>query len=339
MADVSGATNQMSTLLITGTSGYIGSHFAKYFTQKGLDVLGIDEVPTPKRVKPFLKGDLCANIGDRDACATFLTQYRPQAVIHCAAKALVKESVEKPDMYFDNNVEKAQIFLDLCIEENVRAFLFSSTAAVYGEPIETPITETHPRNPINPYGASKKAFEDVLLQAHEEKKITAGILRYFNACGADPDAELGEDHEPETHLIPNLIRSIIQNKELCVFGDSFDTNDGTCVRDYIHVWDLAEAHALLLDKLLKKSCASTVFNLGTANGYSIMEIIQTAQAVLDPRLTYRIEDPRPGDPGTLIADASRARDALGWKPAYSDLETILRTAYAWHQKHDQNNIS
>ncbi|MCB0271892.1 MAG: UDP-glucose 4-epimerase GalE [Bdellovibrionales bacterium] len=320
------------SVLITGSSGYIGSHFTKYFTQKGYHVFGLDVVEPKKELRHYLKDFLHTDIADTPLVLDYLARHKPMGVIHCAAKALVAESVAFPQMYEDYNVTRANAFLETCISSSIANFIFSSTAAVYGEPLHIPIKEDHPRSPVNPYGETKKKFEDILLKKHHDKEINAGIFRYFNACGADFDAELGECHEPETHLIPNVIKSILEEKPLHIFGNQFSTRDGTCVRDYIHVIDLAHSHYLLMEQMIQSQMTDNIFNLGTEGGYSILEIIDAAQKILTKKVHFEIKNPRPGDPATLIASHQKAKTVLGWEPQWSDLETILTTAWAWHQK-------
>lgn len=318
-------------ILITGSSGYIGSYFVKYFYQQGYKVLGLDEKLPPEALDNYLHANIQANIADHNHVKPYITDYSCKNVIHCAAYALVEESIHHPEKYFQNNVDNGKVFLDTCIEAGVERFVFSSTAAVYGEPQEIPIDEDHPKNPINPYGQSKKEFEDILLHKHHQGKILAGICRYFNACGADPDAEIGEDHDPETHLIPNLLASVIKQKEISIFGNDYPTNDGTCVRDFIHIRDLATSHHLLLEKMHEISTEPT-FNLGTKGGYSLLEVLKVAEEVTGLKVHFEFKDRRPGDPSTLIANSNKAFEILGWKPIHSDLTTIVSSAYKWHQK-------
>ncbi|MEZ4818341.1 MAG: UDP-glucose 4-epimerase GalE [Bdellovibrionota bacterium] len=319
------------TVLITGSSGYIGSHIAKYFAQKEYTVLGLDREPPPNGLKPYLHDNLQTDIAQTRTVKDFLQQYACKNIIHCAALALVEESVSDPNKYFDNNVVKANAFLNVCREVEVKNFIFSSTAAVYGEPKQNPISEKHPRNPINPYGQSKKEFEEHLLSHHHAGSIHAGIFRYFNACGADLGGEIGENHDPETHFIPNLIKSALTHQDVVLFGNNYPTFDGTCIRDYIHVWDLASSHYLLLEKMLTTS-VDPVYNLGTKEGYSLLQIVEAAEKILGKSIRYHFKPPRAGDFSTLVADATKAREVLNWTPQYSDLNTIVSSALKWHQK-------
>ncbi|MEZ4846496.1 MAG: UDP-glucose 4-epimerase GalE [Bdellovibrionota bacterium] len=260
-------------ILITGSSGYIGSHFVKFFKKQGAEVFGIDLAFPPKSLQKYFSNHIVEDIANTSHVSEFLQKNKPDLVIHCAAKCLVGESMEKPDLYEEYNVKKASAFLDLCQQSGITKFLFSSTAATYGNPTQTPIDENHPQQPINPYGETKLKFEKILLS---KKMITAGIFRYFNVAGADPDSEIGECHEPETHLIPNLLRSLSANQPAKIFGNDYDTKDGTCVRDYIHVMDLARAHWLLSKSMLEKN-EGGIFNLGTTTGYSILDVLNAAE--------------------------------------------------------------
>ncbi|MCB1198722.1 MAG: UDP-glucose 4-epimerase GalE [Deltaproteobacteria bacterium] len=317
-------------VLITGSSGYIGSHFVKYFSQKNYAVFGLDRVAPPKAILKYLNDHLQTDIADHQV-AEFIKRHNLKSVIHCAALALVKESVEFPEKYFDNNVHRGTTFLQQCITNGVQHFIFSSTAAVYGEPQDIPINEEHPTNPINPYGQSKREFEKHLLSHHNTGNIQAGIFRYFNACGADLDGEIGENHHPETHFIPNLINACLADQDVILFGNNYPTSDGTCVRDYIHVLDLASSHFLLLEKMHTTS-VDPLYNLGTKEGYSLLQIVEAAEKIVGKHIRYHFEPPRAGDPSTLVADATKAREVLNWTPQYSDLNTIVSSALKWHQK-------
>ncbi|MFH1262548.1 MAG: UDP-glucose 4-epimerase GalE [Pseudomonadota bacterium] len=317
------------SVLITGSSGYIGSHFAKYFVKCGWRVLGLDRVLPPARVTKYLSANLHADISEEERVREFCTKENVTSVVHCAARALVGESMTDPEGYHDNNVVRGKKLADALQKCGVKAFLFSSTAAVYGEPIHTPIREDHPKKPINPYGASKFEFENDLLQ---RKGLAVGIFRYFNAAGADPENELGEVHDPETHLIPNAIRAglgLIPAFEL--FGTDYKTRDGTCERDFIHVWDLAVAHELLLRTLLSTGGAR-IFNLGTSHGFTVKEVLDEVDAQLGHPVERRLLPRREGDPMVLIADPRKAMEELPWKPQHSDLRNIIRTAIDWHKQ-------
>ena len=315
-----------SKILITGSSGYIGSHLVKFLKKKGADIYGIDLEFPPKTLQKYFSNHIVEDISNENHVREFLEKNKPDLVIHCAAKCLVAESVEKPDLYQEYNVTKPTTFLNLCLEQGISNFLFSSTAATYGEPTQTPISENHAQQPINPYGKTKLEFEKILLS---QKNMCVGIVRYFNAAGADPETEIGEHHEPETHLIPNIIQSISTNRPVQVFGNDYATKDGTCVRDYIHVMDLADAHFRLAKQMLNDKRGG-IYNLGSASGFSILEVIQTAEKVMNKKTKIQFLPRRPGDPPTLIADSALAKKELAWNPQHSSLETIIETAYKWH---------
>ena len=252
--------------------------------------------------------------------------------MHFCAKSLVGESVQKPALYYRNNVVGTLNLLDAMVETGHDKLVFSSTAAVFGMPEKDEIDEQHPRFPINPYGQSKKMIEDVLGDYHEAYGIKSVALRYFNACGADPEGDIGERHEPETHLIPNILKSATAGKAtlLKVFGDNYPTPDGTCIRDYIHVNDLASAH-ILAGEYLQAHAGAFAFNLGNGDGFSVFEVIKAAGTVIGQKIAYTIEAPRAGDPPVLVADAKKAGVVLGWQPDYIDIESIIATAWQWHQ--------
>jgi|JI10StandDraft_1071094.scaffolds.fasta_scaffold157089_2 UDP-glucose 4-epimerase len=316
-------------ILITGSSGYIGSHLVKYFKNMGAQLYGIDLVFPPKKLQKYFSNHIVEDISNTQHVSEFLDKTKPDLVIHCAAKCLVAESVEKPDLYQEYNVDKPSTFLKLCIDHGILNFLFSSTAATYGNPIQATIVESHPQQPINPYGKTKLEFEKILLSKNE---LCTGIVRYFNAAGADPENEIGEQHEPETHLIPNVLKAIAENKSLSVFGNDYETKDGTCVRDYIHVMDLANAHWLLAQQMLNQKKGG-IYNLGSANGFSILDVIQCAEKVTGKKTKIDYLPRRPGDPPTLVADSSHAKKNLNWNPQFN-LEKIIQTAWSWHQSLD-----
>lgn len=314
-------------ILITGSSGYIGSHLVKFLKKNGAEVFGIDLVFPPKTLQKYFSNHIVDDIANEAAVSHFLEKHQPELVIHCAAKCLVAESVEKPQLYQEYNVTKPTSFLHQCLSHGVKGFLFSSTAATYGEPTQTPIPESHTQLPINPYGATKLEFEKKLLA---QKNLTVGIVRYFNAAGADPETEIGEHHEPETHIIPNVLAAIAQNRPVPIFGKDYATKDGTCVRDYIHVMDLADAHWRLANQMLKDNRGG-IFNLGSASGFSLLEVVQIAEKVTGKKAQISFQARRPGDPSTLVADSSKCRKELGWNPSHSSLENIVQTAYKWYQ--------
>lgn len=319
-------------ILVAGGAGYIGSQTCKALSRAGYLPVVLDNLSAghAEAVKwgPLVKGDL----RDKDAVRGAVRRYGVRGVLHFAAYSLVGESVRNPAKYYDNNVGAATTFADSAIECGVEAFVFSSTAAVYGTPSVSPIPEDHPTVPINPYGASKLAFEGALRWLGEAHGLRWNALRYFNAAGADPDGEIGESHEPETHLIPLLCKAVEgTGPALTVFGTDYDTADGTCLRDYIHVADLAEAHVIAIRRLLEGG-DSGVFNVGTGEGASVKEIIAAASRVLGAEVPHSYGERRPGDPPSLVADSRRLREAFDWTPQYSDLDSIVRTAARWQRE-------
>ena len=252
--------------------------------------------------------------------------------MHFAANSLVGESVQDPKKYFNNNVINSLQLIESISELKIRKFIFSSSAAVYGEPETIPIPEDHPCSPTNPYGETKWIFEKILEAFHALGKINYISLRYFNAAGADPEGDLGEDHAVETHLIPLVLRAALDNGSVPIFGTDYDTPDGTCIRDYIHVTDLAEAHILALKGLISGK-SSGVYNLGNGNGYSVKEVLKTAENVTGKKIKSYEATRRPGDPARLVASSDRIQRELGWIPKYPELTTIIQTAWEWHRKH------
>ncbi len=274
-----------------------------------------------------------ADILDRDSLIRILQDEGPfDLIMHFCAKSLVGESMQNPALYYRNNVVGTLNLLDAMVATGHDKLVFSSTAAVFGMPEKELIDEQHSRLPINPYGQSKKMIEDVLGDYHDAYGVKSVALRYFNACGADPDGEIGERHEPETHLIPNILKSAIAGKtaELKVFGDKYPTPDGTCIRDYIHVNDLASAH-ILAGEYLQTHAGASAFNLGNGNGFSVLQVIEAAGNVIGRDIAYTVEAPRAGDPPILVSDARQAGEILGWQPVYTDIESIIATAWHWHQ--------
>lgn len=325
----------MKKILVTGGAGYIGSQTCKRLKNEGYDPIVFDNLSTGH--KEFLKfgdfaqGDL-RNLNEIRAC---FEKHQPEAVIHFAAKALVEESVRLPELYYQNNVVGTLNLLQAMVDFGVKPIVFSSTCAVYGVPKKTPIDETNPIQPINPYGQSKAQIEAALRDLAQVQKINFVALRYFNASGADPDGVLGEDHLPESHLIPRVLGAIRLNQPVSVFGKDYPTRDGTCVRDYIHVEDLASAHILALKKIAReKICES--FNLGTGRGASVLDVIQAAEEVSGRKCQTEVKSRRPGDPPELVANPNRANSVLHWTPKYADLRIQIEHAWKWNLKRFPN---
>lgn len=319
-------------VVVAGGAGYIGSHMVRMLLESGFHPVVVDNLASGHAQAvgeaTFRQGD----IGDAGFMRALLREFQPQCVMHFAAASLVGESMSAPSKYWRNNLVQTLCLLDTMVECGVGQFIFSSTAAVYGNPIEVPITEQHPQNPINPYGNSKLAVEKALQDYSRAYGMRSITLRYFNAAGAHPDGSIGERHEPETHLIPLVLQVASGRRELIArFGSSFPTPDGSCVRDYIHVQDLCTAHLLALQKL-GQGAATTVYNLGNGNGHSVNEVIAAARRVTGHAIPVRDDPPRAGDPPVLVADATRARTELGWVPQYADIETIIAHAWQWERK-------
>ena len=271
------------------------------------------------------------NTGETRALADLLKAERVDAAIHFAAYIAVGESTQKPELYFSNNVSGSISLFTAMIEAGVSRLVFSSTAAVYGMPVVVPIPEDSPFAPVSPYGESKVMVEKVLGWLDQYRSFRSIALRYFNACGADPESGLGEEHEPETHLIPLLFRAIVTGKPITIFGDDYETPDGTCIRDYIHVVDLAEAHVLSLERLLSGG-ASDAFNVGTGTGHSVMEVVRAVEQVTGKKVPLEIGQRRAGDPPLLVANSDKLKRALGWKPKHSEILDVVESAWSFEQK-------
>jgi UDP-glucose 4-epimerase len=319
-------------ILVVGGAGYIGSHMVAGLLNAGYPVVTLDNLSKGHReLLPggdFIEGDA----GNSEDLDRVFGQYPVKAVMHFAAWSLVGESVEKPLAYYRNNVAHTLTLLETMQQHRIPYFIFSSTAAVYGEPLETPISEDHPCVPTNPYGATKLAVERMLQHASHASGLRYSSLRYFNAAGADASGELGERHQPETHLIPLVLQVATGERDAIeIFGNDYPTADGTCVRDYVHVSDLTRAHLLALEALLQGG-DNSVYNLGNSTGYSVKQVIDTARKITGHAIPAVTVARRAGDPAVLVADSSRIRSGLGWKPEYESLEAIIRTAWAWHRK-------
>jgi UDP-glucose 4-epimerase len=320
------------SILVVGGAGYIGSHMVKHLLRQGCDVVTYDNLSTGYRDAvlggQFVLGDLA----DQAALETLFSTHRFDGVLHFASFIQVGESVREPAKYYDNNVTNTLNLLNAMVKHDVRRFIFSSTAAVYGEPQYVPIDEAHPKQPINPYGKTKWMVEQILQDYDSAYGLKSIALRYFNAAGADPEGELGERHEPETHLIPLVLQAASGRRpHISVFGRDYDTPDSTCIRDYIHVTDLAEAHWLALQKLLA-GANSTAYNLGNGNGFSVQEVIDAARTVTGREIKIIDSPRREGDPARLVANSQAARNALNWQPARHDLDTIIQDAWRFENR-------
>jgi len=322
------------SILVLGGAGYIGSHMVDRLVEQGRDVVVVDNLVTGhlaaiNRAAKFYQGDL----RDKDFLTRVFDQESIEAVVHFAAFSIVPESMAKPLKYFDNNTGGMITLLEVMQAHDVKQIVFSSTAATYGTPKQIPIKETDPQEPINPYGASKLMMEHIMHWADVAYGIKFVALRYFNVAGAKPDGSIGEDHGPETHLVP-IILQVAQGKrdELKIFGDDYNTPDGTNVRDYVHVLDLADAHILAL-KYLADGHDSDAFNLGSSTGFSNRQMLAAAREATGQPIPATMAPRRPGDPDSLVAASDKAREVLGWKPNYDDVNEIIKTAWTWTQKH------
>lgn len=319
----------MKNLLVVGGAGYIGSHMVWLLGQRGVNVVTLDDLSAGHR-DAVLCGELVVgDMADRALLDQVFTSHRFDAVMHFASFIQVGESVADPAKYYQNNVANTLTLLAAMKTHGVSQFVFSSTAAVFGEPHYCPIDESHPRAPINPYGRTKWMIEQVLADYERAYGLRSVSLRYFNAAGAHPDAILGERHEPETHLIPLVLQAALgRRSHVTVFGDDFDTPDGTCVRDYVHVMDLAAAHWQALHYLAQRG-STAAFNLGNGDGYSVQQVIDAARAATGRAIAVQTGPRRAGDPARLVADATQARSVLDWQPQHGDLQTIVRDAWRW----------
>lgn len=314
-------------ILVTGNAGYIGSHTIKELMNSGFETIGVDNLVRGN--KNVLKGnfEIC-DLQDREKLKKIFQTHDIDAVIHFAGFAYVSESVEKPGIYYRNNLCGTLNLLENMIDNGVENIIFSSSCAVYGIPEKIPIIESTPKKPINPYGWSKLMIERILEDFHLSYGLKYVSLRYFNAAGADPEGELGENHVPETHLIPNVLNAALRGDKVNIYGTDYPTPDGTCIRDYIHVSDLASAHVLALKYILNGG-DSGAFNLGNSKGYSIRELINVAEKVTGKKINVQESSRRCGDPPILIASNEKAHEILGWKPKYPELEILIDTAWKW----------
>jgi len=321
-------------ILVTGGAGYIGSHTIKELLKEGHTVVAFDNLENGHRQAVLASARLVVgNLSDKEKLNALFSENNFDAVIHFAGFIEAGQSVIDPLLYFKNNVADSIILLEVMKDNNVKKIVFSSSAAVYGEPKDVPIKEDHPTNPTNAYGLTKLMFEQMLSWADKAYGIKSVSLRYFNAAGADIDGVLGEDHPHETHLIPLILQTALGKREVVsIFGSDYNTPDGTCIRDYIHVTDLALAHILALNYLNKKN-ESKAFNLGNGEGFSVKEVIKTSEEVVGKQISVLHAERRSGDPARLIADSSLAINLLGWQPRYNSLNTIIESAWQWIKNH------
>ena len=319
-------------ILVVGGAGYIGSHMVKLLLAQGREVCTLDNLSTGFR-DAVLGGEFHQiDLADASAVDSLLASHRFDAVMHFASSIVVGESVKDPAKYYRNNVVNTLNLLEAMVRHKVGRFIFSSTAAIFGEPQRVPIDEDHPKQPVNPYGASKWMIERVLADFGHAYGLKSVCLRYFNACGADPEGRIGERHDPETHLIPLLLQVASGRRpNISVFGRDYPTPDGTCIRDYIHIEDLCTAHLLAVDHLVAGG-DSRAFNLGNGTGFSVQEVLETVRRVTGHPIPVNDGPRREGDPARLVADSARVRQAFGWTPRYADLDLIVRHAWAWEQK-------
>lgn len=320
-------------ILVTGGAGYIGSHYVQYAREHGASVVVLDNLVYGHRAAvpddvPLYDGDM----GNRAVLDEIWTRHSIDAVVHFAAYAYVGESVTEPAKYYHNNTVAALNVLDAMRDYGTKYFVFSSTCATYGNPLTVPMDETHPQNPINPYGESKFFVERILHAYSRAYGLKFTALRYFNAAGADPQGRIGESHDPETHLIPLILQTALgQRDHVGIFGTDYDTPDGTCIRDYIHILDLAQAHDLALQRM-QNGGDSTVYNLGSEQGYSVREVVAMCEKITGKSIKTVEQPRRAGDPPRLVASATKAKTELGWKPRFQNLEEIVSTAWNWETK-------
>ncbi len=326
----------MTKVLITGGAGYIGSNTARLLVRRGYSVVVVDDLSRGHRHNveglPFHQ----VNLSEQPALTDLMVQESVEAVIHFAAYISVGESTEKAELYFSNNTGGTLSLLNAMALAKVKRLVFSSSAAVYGTPDVLPVPEEAPFAPVSPYGESKVMVEMILSWLDRYSGLRSIALRYFNACGADPESDLGEEHDPETHLIPLLLQAAVSGKPIKIFGDDYDTADGTCVRDYVHVMDLAEAHLLALEKLMAGG-GSDAFNVGTGTGHSVLEMLRTVEEVTGRKVPCEMAPRRAGDPPVLVANSGKLQRALGWKPRFAELTDIVATAWQFEKKRGKSS--
>ncbi len=321
-----------SVVLVVGGAGYIGSHMVKMLRTSGYVPVVLDDLSNGHREAVQGAELIVGDIGDTVLVDRVISSYKPFAVMHFAGFIEVGESVRDPGKYYRNNVMGTQLLLERMRAHGVNKFVFSSTAAIYGNPEYVPIDEAHPKQPINPYGRSKLMVEQILMDYDRAYDLKSFCFRYFNAAGADPSGELGESHNPETHLIPIILQVASgRRKNFTIFGDDYPTADGTCIRDYVHVDDLCSAHLAALRRL-QAGAASASYNLGNGNGFSILQVIESVKRVTGRVITSEIGPRRLGDPPSLVADSRKAKNELGWSPQYQSLDTIISHAWGWELK-------
>lgn len=320
-------------ILLTGGAGYIGSHTAKELFKAGYEVIILDNLSTGKKELAKYGELFVGDLKDIESVRELFKKFKFNGVIHFASLSRVEESFNFPEKYYRENITNALNLLDCMKEFGTQFIIFSSSAAVYGNPLYTPIDENHPLNPINPYGETKMFIERILEGYRTRYGIKYISLRYFNAAGADPEGELGELHEPETHLIPSLLLHVIgKRKEFVLYGTDYKTTDGTAIRDFIHVTDLAKAH-LLAFEFLEKNGKSEIINLGSGTGFTVKEVVEKVEKITAKKIKIMVKERRKGDPEKLVASYEKAKELLGWKPEFSNLETIIKTAWEWLKKY------
>lgn len=316
-------------LLVSGGAGYIGSHAVKYAQECGHEVVVLDDFSTGHKEAIEECEIIEVNLLEQEKLIKFLGGRHFDGVIHFAAKSLVGESIKNPYMYYETNLKGTLNLLNLMLINNITDIVFSSSAAIFGNPVSEKIDEKHIKNPINPYGMSKLMVENILKDLTLKGNINASCLRYFNAAGAHKSGLIGESHDPETHLIPTILESIKNSETFKIFGNDYLTPDGTCIRDYIHVDDLAEAHILSLN-YIKKNKGFSAFNLGNGKGFSVLDIIKACKQISNSNINYEIQKKREGDPPKLVADITKAGNILQWKPRHSKIDKIISSAWKWH---------
>lgn len=325
-------------LLIPGGAGYIGSHMVRYAQEQNHEVVVLEDFSTGHEWAIKDCEVIKVNLLDHHKLSKLLRKRHFDGVIHFAAKSLVGESVIKPELYFYNNVVGTLNLVNEMLKNDVNNLVFSSSAAIFGIPIMDKISENHPKDPINPYGQSKLMVENILKDICAAHDFNAICLRYFNAAGAHESCEIGEAHDPETHLIPNVIKAAqSKNSNLKVFGNDYPTPDGTCIRDYVHVTDLAEAHLLGLEYMQNNKLFSA-FNLGNGDGFSVLEVIKSCEKIANNKIPFQINHRRKGDPAVLVSDSKFAKEALKWNPKYNDISDIINSAWLWHNSQQCLNL-